>query len=264
MDVLYRNNVAVSGRGDRPIIFAHGFGCDQTAWRDVAPAFEADWRVVLFDFVGAGGSQVSAYDHDRYSSLHGYARDVAEIVATLGLKDVVFVGHSVGATIGMLAAIEQPLPFSSIVMVCPSPCYINDGDYVGGFGRDDVMGLLEMVDRNFLAWSRATAPAIMGNPDRPQLGASLGDSFCRMDPEIARQFARVTFLSDHRSDLPSLQTPALILQTDADMIAPVSVGEYVAEQVQDGEFVQMQATGHCPHMSAPSETIAAINRFLAN
>jgi sigma-B regulation protein RsbQ len=263
MDALRRNNVTISGLGSRTMVFSHGFGCDMTAWRDVSPAFEDDWRVVRFDHVGAGGSDARAYDPVKYGSLSGYADDVLTVLAALELQDAVFVGHSVAATIGMLAAIEQPRRFASLIMVCPSPCYIDHGDYVGGSTREDIEGLLEMLDRNFVAWSRATAPAIMGNPDRPELGTLLGDSFCRMDPEIARRFARVTFLSDHRADLPKLHTKALVLQARADVIAPVSVGEFVAANLPDSEYVLMRATGHCPHMSAPSETAGAIRRFVA-
>jgi sigma-B regulation protein RsbQ len=263
MDVLRHNNVSVSGHGARTILFSHGFGCDLSAWRDVAPAFEDDWRVVLFDHVGSGSSDITAYDPAKYASLLGYAQDVQEVMATLGLQGAVFVGHSVAAMIGMLAAIEQPRRFASLVMLCPSPCYLNDGDYIGGFNRADIGGLLDMLDRNFLAWSQTTAPAIMGNPERPGLGQSLTESFCRMDPEIARGFARATFLSDHREDLSRLRIPSFVLQTRADIIAPVAVGEYVAAHLPDSTFAMMRATGHCPHMSAPSETIERIRQYLA-
>jgi sigma-B regulation protein RsbQ len=263
MNGIRRNNVQISGHGGRSIVFAHGFGCDLTAWRDVAPAFEADWRVVLFDYVGSGESDTAAYDAAKYANLEGYASDVLDVARLLDLQDAVFVGHSVSAIIGLLAAIRQPSHFSSLVMVCPSPCYLNDGDYQGGFERADIDGLLEMLDRNFLAWSRATAPAIMGTPDRPELGTTLGDSFCRMDPEIARRFARATFLSDHRADLPKLGVPSLVLQTRSDMIAPIQVGEYVAAHTPNSTYALMQATGHCPHMSAPQETVDIIRRYVS-
>jgi sigma-B regulation protein RsbQ len=263
MNGIRRNNVQISGNGERSIVFAHGFGCDLTAWRDVAPAFEADWRVVLFDYVGSGASNTAAYDPAKYANLEGYASDVLDIAQALDLRDAVFVGHSVSATIGLLAAIRQPLHFGSLVMICPSPCYLNDGDYRGGFDRADIDGLLEMLDRNFLAWSRATAPAIMGTPDRPELGTTLGESFCRMDPEIARRFARATFLSDHRADLPKLGVPSLVMQTRSDMIAPVQVGEYVAAHTPNSAYALMQATGHCPHMSAPQETVDIIRRYVS-
>lgn len=263
MDVLRRNNLIVSGHGARSIVFSHGFGCDLSTRRDVSPAFEADFRVVLFDHVGAGGSDTLAYQPAKYATLSGYAQDVLDMMTALDLANAVFVGHSVPAIIAMLAASQQPERFASLVMICPSPCYLNDGADRGGFDKADIAGLFDMLDRNFLSWSRATAPAIMGNADRPGLGTALSDSICRMDPEIGRRFARVTFLSDHRADLPKLGTRSLILQTGADMVAPISVGEYVADTLRDGTFVMMQATGHWPHMSAPAETIDAIRHFLA-
>lgn len=263
MNILQRNNVKISGPEDRQaIIFAHGFGCDQNMWRFVAPAFADDYRVVLFDHVGAGGSDLSAYHPSRYDSLQGYARDVLEICRELGAKDAVFVGHSVSAMIGVLAAVEEPGVFESLVLVGPSPRYINDGDYVGGFGQEDIDGLLESLDSNYLGWSSAMAPVIMGNADRPELGSELTNSFCRTDPEIARHFARVTFSSDNRADLPKVAARALVLQCSEDVIAPRCVGEYVHRQIPGSTLVLMKATGHCPNLSAPEETIAAIQAFL--
>ncbi len=263
MDVIRRNNVTVSGRADgQPMMFAHGFGCDQTMWRFVAPAFADEYRIVLFDHVGLGGSDLSAWDPDRYSSLRGYADDVLEICAALELEDVVFVGHSVSGMIGVLAATDQPDRFASLVLVGPSPRYIDDDGYRGGFSRADIDELLDSLDSNYLGWSSAMAPVIMGNPERPQLGEELTNSFCRTDPEIASQFARVTFLSDNREDLTRVRTPALVLQCSDDVIAPTSVGEYVHDQLSDSHFVQMSATGHCPNLSAPDETIAAMRAFL--
>jgi sigma-B regulation protein RsbQ len=263
-DVLQRNNVAVSGRPDGPpMLFAHGFGCDQHMWRFVAPAFAGDHRIILFDHVGAGGSDLSAYDPDKYGALHGYARDVLEICAALDLSDVIFVGHSVSAMVGVLAAIEEPGRFAHLVLVGPSPCYIDDEGYVGGFGRADIDELLESLDSNYLGWSSAMAPVIMGNPERPELGEELTNSFCRTDPEIARAFARVTFLSDNRADLARVRTPSLVLQCSADAIAPRSVGEYVAAQLPDSQLTLLDATGHCPNLSAPAETIAAIRAYLS-
>lgn len=262
MDVLTRNNVIVSGAGARPLVFAHGYGCDLTAWADVTPAFEPDCRVVLFDHVGAGNSRLSAYDPVKYASLRGYAQDLLEILDALDLTGVDYVGHSMAASVGMLAAIARPDRFRSLVMVSPSPCFVNDADYVGGFTRADIEGLLEVLDSNFLGWSRATAPAIMGNPDRPDLSETLSSSFCRTDPEIARSWAKVVFLSDHRADVPDCATPSLILQTVEDVIAPVEVGQYLHRHLPRSELVIMRARGHCPHMSAPEETIEAIRRFL--
>lgn len=263
LDVIKRNNVNVVGTGSRTIMLSHGFGCDQGAWRAVVPALVGDYRVVLFDHVGAGLSDLTAYDPQKYATLQGYAGDVREIMAALDLHDVVFVGHSVACMIGMLAATAEPERFASLVMVCPSPCYVDEPGYRGGFSRQDLDELLEVVDSNFLGWSRATAPSIMGNPDRPELGEELVGTFCRTDPAIAREFARVTFLSDHRADLPLCQTPTLVLQTRADMVAPEEVGAYVAAHMPCAELIVTEATGHCPHISAPDETAAAIRRFIA-
>ena len=262
-EVLERNNVTVGGRVDgQPMVFAHGFGCDQNMWRFVTPAFEDRYRIVLFDHVGSGHSDWKAYDPTRYGTLAGYATDVLEIVRALDLRDVIFVGHSVSSMIGALAAMEEPDRFASLVMVGPSPRYIDEGDYVGGFSREDIEGLLDSLDSNYLGWSNTMAPVIMGNADRPQLGPELTTSFCRADPEIARHFARVTFLSDNRSDLGRISVPTLILQCSDDVIAPKVVGEYVRDSIPGSELTMMQATGHCPNLSAPDETVAAIQRFL--
>ena len=262
-EVLVRNNVTVGGDPRRrPMVFAHGFGCDQHMWRFVAPAFEDRYRTVLFDYVGAGGSDASAYDPDRYATLDGYARDVLDIVEALDLTDVVFVGHSVSAMVGVLAANAAPERFGALVLIGPSPRYTDDGDYRGGFTEADIDGLLASLDSNYLGWSSAMAPVIMGNPDRPELGEELTNSFCRTDPEIAAHFARVTFLSDNRVDLGKLTSPTLILQCSEDAIAPRAVGEYVHREIRDSRLVVMEATGHCPNLSAPGETIAAINAFL--
>jgi sigma-B regulation protein RsbQ len=263
MEILKRNNVVAQGSGDVPMIFAHGFGCDQNMWRYVEPAFRDRYRTVLFDHVGAGRSDLSAWNPAKYGTLDGYATDLLEICDTLALAPAVFVGHSVSAMIGVLAAIRQPERFSRLVLVGPSPCYINEGDYTGGFNREDIEGLLEILDSNYLGWSSTMAPVIMGNPERPELGQELAESFCRTDPAIARQFARVTFLSDNRADLARLRTPALILQCAEDAIAPAVVGEYVHRALPGSAFVQMKATGHCPNLSAPEETTAAIREYLA-
>lgn len=263
VSVLTRNNITGGGVGTQPMLFAHGYGCDQHMWRQITPAFADDYRLVLFDHVGSGRSDLSAYNRAKYSTLQGYADDVLEICAALELQDVVFVGHSVSAMIGVLAAIKEPDRFDRLVLIGPSPCYIGDGDYVGGFTRQDIEQLLEFQDSNYLGWSSALAPVIMGNPDRPELAEELTNSFCRTDPEIAKQFAAVTFLSDNRVDLPRVRTRALILQCREDAIAPPAVGAYVHAQMPDSQIVLLEATGHCPHLSAPEETIAAIKAFLA-
>jgi sigma-B regulation protein RsbQ len=263
VNALARNNVHVSGPPDaRAMVFAHGFGCDQNMWRFVAPEFETDHRVVLFDLVGMGGSELSAYDPERYATLAGYADDVIEICRELELGDVVFVGHSVSAMIGVLAAERAPGLIGALVLVGPSPRYVDDEGYSGGFSRADIEELLESMNANFLGWSSAMAPAIMGNPDRPELGEELTASFCRTDPEIAARFARVTFLSDNRADLATVAVPTLILQCSDDVIAPLAVGEYVHREIPGSVFTQLDATGHCPNLSAPQETIDAIRAFL--
>ena len=260
--VQRRNNVRISGAGTQPMIFAHGFGCDQNMWRYITPAFERDYRIVLFDHVGAGNSELGAYDRAKYATLEGYVADLLEICAGENLDNAVFVGHSVSAMIGVLAAIREPARFDRLVLIGPSARYVNDGDYVGGFGRKDIEGLLEFLDSNYMGWAAAMAPVIMGNSDRPQLGAELTGSFCRTDPQIARQFARVTFLSDNRADLPKLRTPSLVLQCSDDVIAPLVVGEYVHASLPGSDMVVLNATGHCPNLSAPEETIAAMKAYL--
>jgi sigma-B regulation protein RsbQ len=261
--VSSRNDVRVSGVPDgRPIVFAHGYGCDQNMWRFVAPDFEVDHRVITFDHVGFGHSDLSAYDPVKYNSLRGYAADVVEIMRDLELTDAVFVGHSVSAMIGVLASLQAPELFGALVMVGPSARYVDDGDYVGGFTRPAITELLDNLDANHLGWSAAVAPVIMANPDRPDLAEELTNSFCRTDPDVARQFARVAFLSDNRADLPAVGVPTLVLQCSEDVIAPETAGRYVHEHLAGSVFTQLAATGHCPNLSAPEETTAAIRAFL--
>ena len=262
MSVLERNNVQLRGEGERAMVFAHGFGCDQNMWRFVAPAFEDKFRIVLFDHVGAGGSDISAYSRAKYSSLEGYANDIVEIGEALDLKDAVFVGHSVSAMIGIIAAAKAPQMFSHLVLVGPSPRYINEGDYVGGFSAAQIEELLDFLDNNHMGWSQAMAPTIMGNGERPELAEELVNSFCRTDPEIAKHFARTTFMSDNRDDLAKVNAKSLILQCSDDIIAPNCIGEYVHKHLPNSELVVMRATGHCPNLSAPDETIAAIRAFV--
>jgi sigma-B regulation protein RsbQ len=262
MDAISKFNVVETGNPDgRPMLFAHGFGCDQNMWRFVAPEFAEEFRVVCFDHAGAGGS-VSAYDVERHASLDGYAEDVLEICTDLGLEDVVFVGHSVSAMIGVLAQVRDPGRFSRLVLIGPSPRYVDDGDYAGGFTAADIDGLLDSLASNYLGWSSQMAPVIMGNPERPELGEELTNSFCRTDPDIARRFARATFLSDNRADLPKVSVPTLVLQSREDAIAPIDVGRYVAAAIPDCELVILDAVGHCPNLSAPEQTVAAMQPFL--
>jgi sigma-B regulation protein RsbQ len=263
MDALARWNVHQSGRDDGPVmLFAHGFGCDQAMWRYVAPAFEQDFRVICFDFVGSGQSDLASYDVERYSRLQGYSDDVLALCAELELEDVIFVGHSVAAMIGVLAEVGRPGQFSKLVLVGPSPRYIDTDGYRGGFSSDDIEQLLHSLDSNYLGWSGAMAPVIMGNPDRPQLGAELTASFCRTDPAIARRFARVTFTSDNRRELARVSTPTLILQCREDVIAPIEVGTYVRDAIPGSSMVVLDATGHCPNLSAPEETIESMWDFV--
>jgi sigma-B regulation protein RsbQ len=264
MSARGRHNVTEHGAAEgKPMLFAHGFGCDQNMWRFVWPAFAETHRVILFDHVGAGGSDLSAYDPQRYSSLEGYAQDVLEICAELDLEEVVFVGHSVSAMIGALAAAEEPQRFEQLVMIGPSPRYIDDEGYAGGFTAADIEGLLDSMDSNYLGWSGQMAPVIMGNPERPELGEELTESFCRADPDIARRFARVTFTSDNRADLSRVQTRCLVLQCAEDAIAPEEVGRYVDRSLANSQLVILDASGHCPNLSAPQETITAIQESLA-
>ena len=263
MGAAERLAVRVSGvPGAQPLVLVHGFGCDQQMWRHVAPHFEDAFTVVTLDLVGAGASDLSAYAPVRHGSLQGYPDDVLEVLHALDLHDVVLVGHSVSATIGVLAVVAEPARFDSLVLVAPSPRYVDDDGYTGGFSEADVTELLDSLDSNYLGWSSAMAPAIMGNPDRPELGAELTASFCRTDPDVARRFARVTFLSDNRADLPHVPVPSLVLQCTDDVIAPVAVGRFVADAIPDARLVLLDATGHCPQLSAPAETTAAIADFV--
>lgn len=261
-DLIRRNNVRLAGSGPATMVFAHGFGCDQNMWRLIAPAFQDRYQTILFDHVGSGASDLSAYDSVKYDRLEGYADDILEIIERFATGPVIMVGHSVSAMIGMLATIGAPERFMAQVMIGPSPCYINDGDYIGGFSRQDIEELLGTIDSNYLGWSSAMAPAIMGAPDQPALAEELTNSFCRTDPEIAKQFARVTFMSDHRAELPKAEVPALILQCSDDLIAPVAVGEYMHRVLPRSTLAIIDNVGHCPHLSAPCASASAMEAFL--
>lgn len=264
MDTSKRFNVTTRGEGSPTFVFAHGFGCDQTMWRFVAPHYAARGRAVCYDLAGNGQSDPASYDRERHGSLDGHATDLIDVIRASADGPVVFVGHSVSAMIGMLAGLRAPELFDAQIWLGPSPCYINDGEYIGGFEREDIDSLLETLDSNYLGWSSTMAPAIMGAPDRPHLAAELTNSFCRTDPEIARHFARVTFLSDNRADVAGLDVPTLILQCSDDLIAPVSVGEYLARTLPRGTLRVITNVGHCPHLSAPCESIEAMDEFLAS
>jgi sigma-B regulation protein RsbQ len=262
MDIIRRNNVKTWGKGTTPMLFAHGFGCDQNMWRFITPAFEDDYKIVLFDYVGAGKSDLHSYNVERYSNLNGYAQDVLEICQELDLKNVVFVGHSVSSMIGLLAAIKEPSRFRNLIMIGPSPCYINDPGYKGGFEKRDIDELLETMDKNYIGWANFLAPAIIRNPDRPELAQELTESFCSTDPKIAKHFAKATFFSDNRKDLPKLTTKSLIMQCSDDIIAPYEVGDYLHANLPNSTLKVLKATGHCPHMSDPDETIEALRYYL--
>jgi sigma-B regulation protein RsbQ len=261
MDVLKRNNVTVLGEG-QPIIFAHGYALDQTMWRHISPAFEKTHKVVLFDHVGAGLSDTKSYNKVKYNSLGGYADDLLEICQELKLEKPILIGHSVSAMIGVLAAIQRPSYFEKLVLIGPSACYINHDDYYGGFTQEDVEGLLSSIETNFEKWSTTMAPALMRNPERPELSMELAKNFQKIHPEIAGHFARTTFLSDNRSALAQLQVPTLILQASDDLVVPLSAGEFIDHTIPKAQLVQLKATGHFPPLSAPAETILAIKTFI--
>jgi sigma-B regulation protein RsbQ len=263
-NILVRNNVRVFGRGAQPMLFAHGFGCDQNMWRFVTPAFEDDYRIVLFDYVGSGKSDLQAYSPERYGNLAGYTEDVLEVCAELDLKDVIFVGHSVSSVVGMLASIREPVRFERLILIGPSPRYIDEPpDYTGGFARADIVGLLDMMEKNYIGWANFLAPVVMKNGERPELTREIEESFCSTDPKIARRFAEATFFSDNRDDLPKVPVPSLIMQCSEDAIAPLEVGEYLRHHLPQSTLRVMRATGHCPHMSHPEETVRIIKEYLA-
>lgn len=262
IDILKRNNVNIIGKGDKVMLFAHGFGCSQNAWKRIIFSFVDEYKLVLFDYVGAGKSDISAYDKSRYNSLDGYALDIIEICDELKIKDAIFVGHAVSAMIGSLVSIKHPSVFKKLVFISPSPCYINEDGYVGGFEKEDIDALLELMEDDFSSWTKSIAPVIVANPAQPELADEMENNFCTTDNEILKQFARITFFSDNRKDLPKIPVKSLTLQCSEDFVAPLEVGQYIKENAPNNKLVILQATGHCPHMSAPEETIKAIKSFL--
>lgn len=262
--VMNRNNIKIYGKGAQPMLFAHGYGCDQNMWRFVYSAFEEEYKVILFDHVGAGNSDHSFYTEEKYGTLDGYVEDILEICEELDLQDVILVGHSVSSMIAVLAGIADPERFAHLILVSPSPRFINEEGYVGGFDKTDIDELMDALDSNYLGWSANIAPVIMGNSDKPELREELTNSFCRTNPEIAKHFAQVTFLSDNREDLPKVRIPTLVLQCSEDVLAPREVGEYVHYNIETSKFHLLEATGHCPNLSAPEETIKAMKKYLAD
>lgn len=261
-NVLKRNNVTIIGEGENVMLFAHGFGCDQNSWKYIRNNFAPAYKLVLFDYVGAGNSDLTLYDPKKYNSLDGYVTDLLEICDALALKDIIFIGHSVSCMIGSLAAIKRPAIFKKLIFIGPSPCYINKGIYKGGFDQETIDSLLELLEEDYISWARSFAPAIMNKENDPLLGKELTDSFCSIDPVIAKQFARVTFLSDNRKDISLIPVPSLTIQCSNDMIAPLTVGQYINEHTPGNTLILLEANGHCPHMSYPAETTAAINAYL--
>ncbi|TXF89679.1 alpha/beta hydrolase [Neolewinella aurantiaca] len=256
------HSVTVSGSGERTMLMSHGFGCGQAMFRYLVAAFSPHYRVITYDIAGMGNYPIECFSRASHQDLNGYAKDVIGICEELGLSDVIHIGHSVSAMIAGLASIQRPDLFSQLVMIGPSACYINDGDYYGGFTREDIEELLEVLGENYISWSKSMAPSIMGNAEQPALGEELTASFCSMNPEIASFFARVTFTADNREDLSRITTPTLILQTEEDIIAPRQVGEYIHKHISGSKFVLLDARGHCPNISAPEVTIAAIKSYL--
>lgn len=261
MDVLRRNHVQVIDGSGPTLVYGHGFGCNQSMWADITPAFKDTHRQVLFDYVGSGGSDLSAFDQHRYSELQGYAQDLLDVCDALGLtRDVVLVAHSVSCSIGMLAAIERPALFRHVVMVGPNPCFVNDPPYVGGFEREDLQELLELMDRNFMGWADFLAPVASG--DSAVTGRRLHESFCSTDPLIARTFAQATFFADNRADVARMHAPSLVLQHRHDALAPLAVGEFMVTHLRQGALRVLDVAGHCAHMSHPHLVVDAIRSVL--
>lgn len=262
MNVLRRNNVHCAGSGPMTLVFVHGFGCEQGMWRFLVPHYERHARIVLYDLTGCGGSDSAAYDTDRYATLHGHAADLLEVIERYAKGKVILVGHSVGATIGTLAAVAEPERFAGQVMVSPSPCFINDGDYVGGFNRDEIGELLTLMHSRLHEWTTKVAPLIMGAPGQPALQDELASRFERNDPDIMRHFGRVTFTSDHRADMARCSIASLILQCSDDLLAPVEVGAWLHAHLADSELAVIPNIGHCPHMSVPGVSAGVMDAFL--
>ena len=251
--ISLRNNIKVVGKKNAPtLLLAHGFGCDQNMWRFILPALEPHYQVVLFDYVGSGNSLLTDYSQQKYSTLAGYAQDIKDVITELHLKDVTIIGHSVSSIIASIAAIELPDIIKKIVMVCPSPCFLNiPPDYQGGFEKSDLTELIALMDKNYIGWANYLAPLVMGNSQSPALIGELSGSFCSTDPLVAKTFANATFFSDHRAILKNIPCPVLILQSSSDTLASVNVGQYMADNIVQSEMAVIKAEGHCLHMTHP-------------
>jgi sigma-B regulation protein RsbQ len=264
-NTITRNNVHISGKGKQPIIFAAGFGCDQTVWQEISPVFEEDYKIVLFDYVGLGKSDLTAFEPTKYSSLSGYVQDLLDVCSALDLRDAIFVGHSVSSMIGLLASLQTPEYFSRLIMIGPSPCYLNDPpEYFGGFEKEDLLGLIDMMQKNYIGWANAFSSTLLNTSKRSDVAADLEDRFCSTDPNIMNSFAKACFFADNRKDISNIKIPSLILQCAEDVISPKAVGEYLKDNMPNSTITYMNALGHCPHMSDPEETIQVINNYLMN
>lgn len=262
MDSIKKNNVNILGKGKHVLLFVHGYGCNQNMWRFMTPDFEDDYKVILMDLVGYGESDIKSFDKEKYSSLKGYATDIIDVCQELDLKQITLIGHSVSSMIGLHVSLMAPELIDHLIMIGPSPCYINQDNYIGGFSKADIDELIDTLNSNYLGWSSAITPVIMGNPDQPELTDELNNSFCQTDPEIAKQFAKVTFMGDERKYLEECSAKTLIIQSKKDIIAPIEVGKFVHSKIKNSELKILNINGHCPHMSSPKATTKAIKEYL--
>lgn len=263
-DIRSRNNISLLGNDPlkKTIVFSHGFGSDQTAWRHQVEAFKNNYNIVLFDMVGAGKSDFSAYSPNRYSTLHAYSDDLIEIITELQLQKPIIVTHSVSGMTSVLASLREPQMFEKLILICSSPRYLNDGDYKGGFDQSDLDGLFDAMSSNYHAWAAGFGPVAMGNPERPELGKEFARTLGEIRPDVAQAVARVIFTSDHRKDVPKLTTPTLVIQTSNDIAVPLEVGRYLHKNIKGSTLAHIDASGHLPHMSAPDEINSVIASFL--
>ncbi|WP_186576055.1 alpha/beta fold hydrolase [Aquibacillus kalidii] len=260
---ITRNNVKVRGTGKQPMIFAPGFNFDQNVWSKVSKEFEKDYQVVLFDYVGFGESDIHAYDPSKYSTITGYVEDLLDICSELNMSEAVFIGHSIGSMIGMLASIKAPNLFSKLIMIGPSPYLQNEPPhYIGGFEKEDLTGLMDMLDKNYMSWATNVAATIVNDPTSSNIATEIEDLFSQNDPYITRKFADVVFFSDNRKYIPQVTVPSFIIQCSDDIFVPTTVAEYMHKHLSNSTITYAKAIGHCPHLSHPNETIDIINEYL--